>query len=111
MPATTKPEKRQLGIIDMKGRTAIHNCTDADPAGVWWGAMAGKDYTVQGNTLVGRIVITEMARAFEETKGSLADRLMAALIAEVAWPRGFAWRRRGSKGTGSSSISTRATTP
>jgi uncharacterized Ntn-hydrolase superfamily protein len=77
----TKPEKRQLGIIDMRGRTAIHNCTDADPAGVWWGAMAGQNYTVQGNTLVGRIVITEMARAFEETKGSLADRLMAALIA------------------------------
>lgn len=76
-----QPEKRQLGIIDMQGRTAIHNCTQAAPDGNWWGAMSGRDYTVQGNTLVGRVVITEMAKAFEETKGSLADKLMAALIA------------------------------
>lgn len=76
-----QPEKRQLAIIDVQGRTAIHNCTQAAPDGEWWGAMAGKNYTVQGNTLVGRVVITEMAKAFEETKGSLADKLMAALIA------------------------------
>jgi len=76
-----QPEKRQLAVIDMRGRTAIHNCSDAAPEGTWWGAMAGKNFTVQGNTLVGSVVITEMAKAFEETKGSLADRLMAALVA------------------------------
>ncbi len=31
--------------------------------------------------MVGREVITAMARAYEETKGSIADRLMAALVA------------------------------
>jgi uncharacterized Ntn-hydrolase superfamily protein len=31
--------------------------------------------------LAGREVITEMARAYEDTKGSFTDRLMAALLA------------------------------
>lgn len=76
-----KPGKRQLGIIDMKGRAANRNCWDADPSGVWWGSMAGRNYACQGNTLAGREVITEMARAFEETDGPLAGRLIAALVA------------------------------
>ncbi len=76
-----KPGKRQLGIIDMKGRAANRNCWDADPSGVWWGSMAGRNYACQGNTLAGREVITEMARAFEETNGPLAGRLIASLVA------------------------------
>ncbi|HUT32397.1 MAG TPA: DUF1028 domain-containing protein [Planctomycetota bacterium] len=76
-----KPGKRQLGIIDMKGRAANRNCWDADPSGVWWGSMAGRGYACQGNTLASRQVVTEMARAFEETDGSLAGRLVAALVA------------------------------
>jgi uncharacterized Ntn-hydrolase superfamily protein len=36
---------------------------------------------VQGNTLTGSKVITLTAEAYESTKGSLADRLMAALVA------------------------------
>jgi uncharacterized Ntn-hydrolase superfamily protein len=43
--------------------------------------MTGRYYCCQGNTLTGREVVTEMARGYEETKGSLADRLMAALLA------------------------------
>ena len=74
-------DKRQLAIIDMSGRAANRNPAKADPSGVWWGAVSGKYYACQGNTLVGREVIFAMARAYEETKGSLADRLMAALAA------------------------------
>jgi uncharacterized Ntn-hydrolase superfamily protein len=77
----TQPDKRQLAIIDMSGRAANRNPAKADPSGVWWGAVSGKYYACQGNTLVGREVIFAMARAYEETQGSLADRLMAALIA------------------------------
>ena len=73
--------KRQLGIVDAKGRTASRNCFDADPAGWYWGSMAGRHYTCQGNTLTGREVIEAMGKAYEQTKGSLADRLMAALVA------------------------------
>jgi len=73
--------KRQLAIIDMSGRAANRNPAGADTSGVWWGAVSGRYYAGQGNTLVGREVIFSMARAYEETKGSLADRLMAALVA------------------------------
>jgi uncharacterized Ntn-hydrolase superfamily protein len=74
-------DKRQLAIIDMQGRAANRNPANADEGGTYWGAMSGQFYACQGNTLTGRQVITEMARAYEETKGSLTDRLMAALVA------------------------------
>lgn len=74
-------DKRQLAIIDMSGRAANRNPAKADSSGIWWGAVSGRYYACQGNTLVGREVIFAMARAYEETKGSLSDRLMAALVA------------------------------
>jgi uncharacterized Ntn-hydrolase superfamily protein len=74
-------DKRQLAIIDMQGRAANRNPAQADPSGIYWGAMSGRYYACQGNTLTGRQVIVAMARAYEETTGSLADRLMAALVA------------------------------
>ena len=76
-----QPEQRQLAIIDALGRTAVHNPTQAPAESRYWGAMTGRDYCCQGNTLACREVIVEMARAFEETRGSLADRLVAALAA------------------------------
>jgi uncharacterized Ntn-hydrolase superfamily protein len=72
---------RQLAIIDRRGRTAQHNPTDAGESSQWWGAASGRYYACQGNTLVGRDVIAAMAEAYEKTAGSLADRLMAALVA------------------------------
>ena len=77
----SQPEIRQLGIIDMSGRAAVHNPTQATARSRYWGAMTGRFYCCQGNTLAGREVITAMAEAYEDTKGSLTDRLMAALIA------------------------------
>jgi uncharacterized Ntn-hydrolase superfamily protein len=77
----TDRDKRQLAIIDMSGRAANRNPAKADPSGTWWGAASGKYYACQGNTLTGREVVFEMAKAYEQTEGSLADRLMAALIA------------------------------
>lgn len=74
-------DKRQLAAVDIHGRAANRNPSRADPGGVYWGAMSGRYYACQGNTLTGRQVIVEMARAYEETSGSVADRLMAALVA------------------------------
>lgn len=74
-------EQRQLGIIDAKGRAANRNPSGAGKPSEYWGAMSGKFYACQGNTLAGPEVITAMARAYEKTAGTLADRLMAALIA------------------------------
>jgi uncharacterized Ntn-hydrolase superfamily protein len=77
----TQPGQRQLAMINMAGQAASHNPADAGQASQYWGSAAGRYYCCQGNTLVGRQVISEMARAYEETQGSLADRLMAALVA------------------------------
>ncbi len=74
-------DKRQLAIVDMSGRAANRNPANADPSGIWWGAASGRYYACQGNTLAGQEVVFAMARAYEQTQGSLADRLMAALIA------------------------------
>jgi len=76
-----QPGLRQMGLIDMEGRSALHHPVKAGQASWYWGGMSGKHYVCQGNTLTGREVIVAMAQAFEETKGSLADRLMAALVA------------------------------
>jgi len=76
-----QPEMRQLGIIDMQGQAAVHNPTAAPEGSRYWGAMTGRYYCVQGNTLAGREVITEMAKAYEDTKGSFTDRLLASLLA------------------------------
>lgn len=74
-------EQRQLAIVDRFGRAAVHNPTQAPAESRYWGAMTGRFYCCQGNTLAGRQVVTEMAKAYEETRGSVADRLMAALVA------------------------------
>ncbi len=74
-------EQRQLAMVDMRGRTAVHNPTNAGSNSHYWGAMTGPCYSCQGNTLTGRHVVVAMAAAYEDTQGSLADKLMAALIA------------------------------
>lgn len=74
-------ERRQLGVIDMKGRTAAHTGSEN---GEWAGSRQGRYYTVQGNILVGREVVDAVADHFESTEGSglpLAERLIQALAA------------------------------
>lgn len=76
---------RQVAVIDTQGRVAAHTGADrvARP-NQFAGHILGTNYSVQGNTLAGRQVITEMARAYEETEGELAEKLMAALEAGEA---------------------------
>ena len=75
-------DKRQLLIIGLDGRAAVRNPSAPDlPGAVWWGSMAGRNFACAGNTLAGREVVVAIAKAFEETSGTLADRLMAALVA------------------------------
>jgi uncharacterized Ntn-hydrolase superfamily protein len=74
-------EARQLGMIDMQGRTAAHTGKEN---GDWAGSRQGKNYTVQGNILVGAEVIESVAAHFESTEGigmPLAERLILALEA------------------------------
>ena len=69
---------RQFGIVDAKGNAFAFT---GKKCGNWAGHKTGKNYACQGNILVGEAVVNDTAKAFEETKGSLALRLMAALEA------------------------------
>jgi uncharacterized Ntn-hydrolase superfamily protein len=71
-------ELRQVGIVDAKGEVANFSGEKCNP---WAGAKSGKYYTCQGNLLAGENVIDAMAKSFEEAKGPLAWKLMAALEA------------------------------
>jgi uncharacterized Ntn-hydrolase superfamily protein len=74
-------ELRQLGIIDTKGRTASFTGREN---GVWAGGHQGKNYTVQGNILVGPEVVEAVAAQMDATEGTgmpLAERLILALEA------------------------------
>lgn len=69
---------RQVGIVDAKGKVANYT---GDECNAWAGAVSGKHYTAQGNILAGEGVVKAMGKAFEETEGELAEKLMAALFA------------------------------
>ena len=81
--------RRRSGIrvprfVRERGRLAgiaQHHPFTATKGSRYWGGISGRFYVCQGNTLTGREVIVAMAKAYEETRGSLADRLMAALLA------------------------------
>ncbi len=69
---------RQVGIVDAKGNVANYT---GDECNEWAGAVSGENYTAQGNILAGEEVVKAMGKAFEETEGELADKLMASLFA------------------------------
>jgi len=71
-------QDRQVGIVDAKGRSATFTgkkCFD------WAGGRTGPDYAIQGNILVSEATVDAMEKAFLGTRGSLADRLLAAIKA------------------------------
>ncbi len=71
-------ESRQLGIVDAKGNVVTFTGKKCNK---WAGGKTGTNYACQGNILVGEAVINDMAKAFEDAKGPLAWRLIAALEA------------------------------
>ena len=71
-------ESRQVGMIDAQGKAA--NFTGSECHG-WAGGFVAENYSVQGNILTGPEVIEAMAHAFENTRGVLAERLIASLRA------------------------------
>ncbi len=72
---------RQVGIVDAKGNVANYT---GDECNAWAGAVSGEHYTAQGNILAGGDVVKAMGKAYAETDGELADKLMAALFAGQA---------------------------
>lgn len=77
-------ESRQVGVIDMKGRSAAH--TGARNS-AWAGSKQGPNYTVQANIMVGPEVVEAVAATFEASEGTgmpLAERMILALEAGQA---------------------------
>ena len=72
---------RQLGMIDAKGRAVSYTGRRDIPAA---GGRVGRWYAAQANTMLRATVWDAMGRAFETTRGDLADRLLAALDAAQA---------------------------
>jgi uncharacterized Ntn-hydrolase superfamily protein len=72
---------RQVAFIDAEGNTAVYTGKMCIPAA---GHKQGDNYSVQGNLLDSPRVWEEMARAFEQAQGSLADRILQALEAGQA---------------------------
>ena len=87
-------DSRQVAVIDAKGRSAVYtgrrvierNSDPKDPVhlGGYAGHITGTNFSVQGNTLASIEVVKAMAAAYEQGKGSMAERLMDALDAGQA---------------------------
>jgi uncharacterized Ntn-hydrolase superfamily protein len=79
--ADASKDRRQVGIIDIQGRTASWEGASIQD---WSGHVCGANYCAQGNTLTGAAVVTDMAKAFEAAAGALPERLLAGLDAAQA---------------------------
>lgn len=74
-------EVRQVAMIDAQGRVdAWTGKNDIQAAG----HIVGNNFSVQANLMLNDKVWPAMARAFESTKGDLAERMLAALDAAEA---------------------------
>ena len=72
---------RQVAMIDVKGNVAAHTGSKCIYAA---GHQIGKNYSVQANLMENETVWPAMAKAFENTEGDLADKMMATLDAAEA---------------------------
>lgn len=72
---------RQVAIIDAKGNTAAYTGKKCIPEA---GHISGKYYSVQANLMLKNTVWAAMEKAFKNTRGPLAERLVAALEAAQA---------------------------
>ena len=72
---------RQIGMIDFNGNVTAHTgnrCIEHA------GHIIGENYSVQANIMAKSTVPKAMAKAFDNSKGDLADRMMTALEAAQA---------------------------
>jgi uncharacterized Ntn-hydrolase superfamily protein len=78
LAADAEREVRQVAMVDAQGRVAAHTGKKDIQAA---GQHVGKGYSVQANLMANDKVWPAMAKAFEEAKGDLAERMMVALEA------------------------------
>ena len=96
MRGDARPSQRQVGMVDAHGNAASWT---GDSTFDWAGGrtggpgaqtggkgqmIVGRGYAAQANIMVSDATVRNMAETFERTRGSLADRLLAALVAGQA---------------------------
>jgi uncharacterized Ntn-hydrolase superfamily protein len=72
---------RQVAMVDATGRVAAHTGAKCIPAA---GDFVGEGFSVQANLMEKDTVWPAMAKAFQSTRGDLAERMLAALEAAEA---------------------------
>jgi len=72
------PNGRQVGIVSANGESVTYSGPKCNP---WAGGRHGPNYAIQGNILTGEAVVDAMETSFLGTKGTLAMRMFAALLA------------------------------
>jgi uncharacterized Ntn-hydrolase superfamily protein len=77
----SKPESRQLAIVDASGNVAAHTGAKCIPAA---GHRIGDNFSVQANLMEKDTVWDAMAAAYTTTHAPLAERMLAALDAAEA---------------------------
>ncbi|MCP4409239.1 MAG: DUF1028 domain-containing protein [Gammaproteobacteria bacterium] len=81
LAADANPGVRQVAMIDAGGQVAVHtgeNCIQ------YAGHLTGKHFSVQSNLMIRPGVPQAMAVAFQQTNGSLAERMLTTLEAAQA---------------------------
>ncbi|MDG6926650.1 MAG: DUF1028 domain-containing protein [Nitrososphaerota archaeon] len=73
-----RPELRQVAMLDVRGRVAAHTGKKCLREA---GHVTGRGFSAQGNIMRNRKVWRAIAGSFKRAKGSLAERLLAALEA------------------------------
>jgi len=94
MRTDPRPSQRQVGMVDAHGNSASWT---GDSTFDWAGGrtgggqvggkgqmITGHGYAAQANIMVSDATVRNMAETFERSRGSLADRLIAALVAGQA---------------------------
>ena len=71
-------EVRQVAMVDAKGKVAAHTGAKCIPAA---GHETGDQFTVEANLMGNDKVWPAMAKAFRDTRGDMAERMLAALDA------------------------------
>jgi uncharacterized Ntn-hydrolase superfamily protein len=72
---------RQFAVMNARGEVAVFT---GPRASSWAGHRVGRYCSAQGNILAGEAVVTNMVSAFEQAKGHLSQRFVAALEAGQA---------------------------
>ena len=94
MRSDPQPSQRQVGMVDAHGNAAswtgdstfdwAGGRTGGGPGGGKGQMITGHGYAAQANIMVSDATVRNMAETFERSRGSLADRLIAALVAGQA---------------------------